>query len=118
MSAISSGELQYMQQHIHENRSEQIIAANVVCAVAAYLFVALRFASRPFSNARYGPDDWLILASLVSKRILGPFPTVDFQQTTFTGYIVSSALIIKYGEGKHIILVTNQYGLVTVSTTI
>ena len=61
----SPTELQYMQSHIHDNRSGQLYAANVVCAFAAYLAVSLRFLARSRSKASYGIDDWLAVAALV-----------------------------------------------------
>ena len=75
MSSFSSTELQYMQSHIGDDRSQQIYATNVVCAVAAYVAVLLRLIARSLSKAKYGIDDGLIVAGLVSKdsRQLGAY---------------------------------------------
>lgn len=58
-----------MESHIDDNRSGQIYAANVVCAFAAYLAVLLRLIARSLTKARYGLDDWLIGAGLVSRSL-------------------------------------------------
>jgi hypothetical protein len=47
--------------------SAQIRATDIGVAIMAVVFVALRFLSRWIKAAGFGWDDWLILASLVSK---------------------------------------------------
>ena len=68
MSSFSPTEMQYMESHIDENRSGQIYATNVVCALAAYVAVLLRLIARSLTKARYGLDDWFIVAGLVSRN--------------------------------------------------
>ena len=65
MSSFTPSELQYMKLHADDNRSGQIHASNVVCAVAAYIAVLLRLFARSLTKAKHGLDDWLIGASLV-----------------------------------------------------
>lgn len=59
-----------MQSHIGDNRSGQIYATNVVCALAAYIAVLLRLIARSLTTAKYGRDDWLIAAGLVRMSLL------------------------------------------------
>ena len=68
MSSFSPTDLQYMQSHIGDDRSRQIYATNVVCAVAAYVAVLLRLIARSLTKAKYGFDHWLIVAGLVIKN--------------------------------------------------
>lgn len=70
MSSLSPTELQYMESHVDDNRSGQIYATNVVCALAAYLAVLLRLIARDQTKARYGLDDWFIVAGLVCRNAL------------------------------------------------
>ncbi len=67
MASFSPSEIQYMESHVADNRSGQLYATNVVCAFAAYLAVVLRLIARSLTKARYGLDDWLIVAALVRK---------------------------------------------------
>ncbi len=59
----------YLESHIDDNRSGQIYASNVVCALAAYLAVLLRLFARSMTKARYGLDDWLVVVGLVSMEV-------------------------------------------------
>ncbi len=59
----------YMESHIDDNRSGQVYASNVVCALAAYLAVLSRLFSRSMTKARYGLDDWLVVVGLVSMDV-------------------------------------------------
>ena len=58
-------ELQYQLEHIDEDRTGKIIAANVACLTIAFIFVGLRFLSRWMKRIKYEADDWLVVAGLV-----------------------------------------------------
>jgi hypothetical protein len=62
----------------------------------AYVFVGLRVWARKAEKTRFGHDDWLIIAALAP---LSTYAIVGWLQVTF-------------GEGKHIIFVTNRSGFV------
>ena len=64
----SAAEIQYMQEHIGDDKSTSIIVANVLCVVAAYIAVILRFVSRRFVLAGLKADDWWIVAGLVKQN--------------------------------------------------
>ena len=55
----------YEQQHISDDRSGSLIAANVVCVSLAFIAVCMRFASRRMAKIKYKADDWLIISGLV-----------------------------------------------------
>ena len=61
----TASEVEYMQKHIHDNKQPQIIVANIVCIILAYIGVALRLLSRYIVKAGYKADDWWIVAGLV-----------------------------------------------------
>jgi hypothetical protein len=55
-------------QVAHKAASADLRATDIGVTVMATVFVALRFASRWVRRVAIGPDDWLILGSLVSYR--------------------------------------------------
>ena len=61
----SPAEILYEQQHISDDRSGCLIAANVVCVSLAFIAVCMRFASRRMAMVKYKADDWLIISGLV-----------------------------------------------------
>ena len=63
--SLSPEEIAYEKAHISDDKTGQIVAANVVCGIVAVLSVALRFLSRRYANAHLGLDDWLLVVSLV-----------------------------------------------------
>lgn len=49
-----------------ENTGPTQISTTTILLVLATVFVILRFWARHYVAAQYGPDDWLIVAGLVS----------------------------------------------------
>ncbi|MCJ1407200.1 hypothetical protein MMC19_001271 [Ptychographa xylographoides] len=88
-------EIQYMEEHMSDNKIPSIIAVAVTCAVAAYIAVILRFVSRHLLHAQFKADDWFIVAGLI----------------LFTAYSTGFALGTVYGAGRHLILVNNPRSL-------
>lgn len=66
MDRPSPAEIQYQLQHIHDDRSNEIIAALGVCLGIAIIAVLLRFVARHLKRAPLEGDDWTIVAGLVS----------------------------------------------------
>lgn len=50
-----------------ENTGPTQISTTTILLVLATIFVVLRFWARHYVAAKYGPDDWLIVAGLVSR---------------------------------------------------
>lgn len=65
MPSLSPEELQYQLEHRYQNRVADIIIANTIMLVAAYVAVVLRFASRRLMHATLGADDWMMVVGLV-----------------------------------------------------
>ena len=65
MASLSPSEVQYQQEHIHEDKAANIIAACGICITAAYLAVILRFVSRRLSKTSLQSDDYTIVIALV-----------------------------------------------------
>ena len=61
----SPAKILYEQQHITDDRSAALIAANVVCVSLAFIAVCMRFTSRRMAKIKYKADDWLIISGLV-----------------------------------------------------
>ena len=61
----SPAKILYEQQHITDDRSAPLIAANVVCVSLALIAVCMRFTSRRLAKIKYEADDWLIIIGLV-----------------------------------------------------
>jgi len=84
----SPAEILWQEEHISDNKAPDIIAVNVICFFIACSAVAARFTARRIKKIAYGADDWLILAGL--------FVTL--------GVVITSLLGVRYGAGKHAIL--------------
>lgn len=69
MASLPPAEIQYQLVHQNENRSADIIAANTIMLVAAYIAVGLRFMSRRLMHATLGADDWMMVVGLVSPEL-------------------------------------------------
>ncbi|KAL8945985.1 MAG: hypothetical protein Q9222_007558 [Ikaeria aurantiellina] len=101
MSTISPEQLQYYEEHASDDRRPNMLAAAICGLILSYLAVALRFFARRTSATQVGLDDWLILAALIP----------------LTGYFICACLAVHFGEGRHIIFVSNVEGFVQVYTT-
>ncbi|MCJ1237517.1 hypothetical protein MMC14_005503 [Varicellaria rhodocarpa] len=82
-SAPTASDILFMEAHIRENKIPSIVTANVICIIAAYLAVVLRFISRRFVQAKLGPDDWWIVGALL----------------VYTGFIIGFSLSTLWGAG-------------------
>ncbi|KAI0376105.1 hypothetical protein F5Y04DRAFT_267193 [Hypomontagnella monticulosa] len=94
--SLSPEEIQYFQEHANDNLQPNIIASQVIDLVLAYVFVGLRIWARRTRKMSLGHDDWLIIAALVP----------------LTAYAIVGWLLVSFGEGRHIIFVTNSAGFV------
>lgn len=65
MGALIAEDIKYQQDHRGQNRTADIVAANVVMLAAAYVAVALRFISRRIIHAKLQADDGMIMLGLV-----------------------------------------------------
>ena len=65
MAAPSPAEIQYQLEHIHEDRSSDIVISHIVCMTLATVAVILRFTSRRLCKAAILADDYMILVALV-----------------------------------------------------
>ena len=61
--------IQYQLQHIHEDRSSDLITAFTTCTVLAYIAVALRLIARRVNRAPLQADDLWVLIALVSSDV-------------------------------------------------
>ena len=78
----SSSEIQYQQEHIHESRVANLIAANVACLALSFVFVGLRFLSRWMKKIKCEADDWLVVAGLVSCSCESILSDLDLSEVT------------------------------------
>ena len=69
MASLPPAEIQYQLVHQNENRGADIIAANTIMLVAAYIAIGLRFMSRRLMHATLGADDWMMVVGLVSPEL-------------------------------------------------
>ena len=91
MVVPSPAEIEYQLAHIHENRSANLIISHALCLPLAVTAVILRFISRRSIKARLQADDWLIIAAL----------------SLYTGQITSGFLAVRFGAGRHAVLLQN-----------
>ncbi|KAI0432394.1 hypothetical protein F5Y09DRAFT_329720 [Xylaria sp. FL1042] len=94
--SLSPEEIEYYKEHASDSVQTSIIASQTIPLVLAYIFVGLRVWARKVGKTPFSYDDWLIIAALVP---LSTHSIVGWIQVTF-------------GEGKHIIFVTNKPGFV------
>ena len=67
MSAISDTEISYQRDHINDNKTTQLVVANVIAISAATIAVVLRLVSRRLNKASLQADDFMIVVGLVSS---------------------------------------------------
>ncbi|KAL8956223.1 MAG: hypothetical protein Q9193_006193 [Seirophora villosa] len=95
MDRPSPAEIQYQLQHIHDDRSNEIIAALGVCMGIAIIAVLLRFVARHLKRAPLEGDDWTIVAGLLCA----------------IGFVVSQLVAVSLGVGRHAVLITDPVSL-------
>lgn len=69
-----------------ENTGPTQVSTTTVLLVLSSIFVCLRFWARWNVAAKYGLDDYLIVAGLVSRSILITLSNITCQQPTNHGY--------------------------------
>lgn len=134
----SPAELMEQKMHVSDTMVPNIIAANAICFTIACIAVILRFLARRMARVRYEADDWLIVVALVrgipifqsdlSLRVEAYSLTVLThtvfyawsRRVRFVRYMafpyaftiklkVNSG--IRYGSGRHAILLKNPAAL-------
>ena len=63
--SLSPAEIQYMEEHIHDNKVPNVIVTIAICLSIAYIAVGLRLYARHITGVRLGGDDYWIIAALV-----------------------------------------------------
>jgi hypothetical protein len=94
--ALTPEEVKYYKEHASDSLQANIISSNAAGLALAYIFVGLRIWARKTGKTRFGLDDWLIIAALAP----------------LTTYAIVGFLQVGFGEGKHIIFVTNVPGFI------
>jgi len=69
MAGLPPDVIAYQIAHIDDNKTDSIIASNVITLFAACVAVVLRLCSRFLKRLTLQPDDYLILAALVTASI-------------------------------------------------
>jgi len=94
--SLTPQEIQYYKEHANDSLQPSIISSNAIGLGLAYIFVGLRVWARKKTKTQFGCDDWLIIAALAP----------------LTTYAIVGWLQVSFGEGKHIIFVTNRAGFI------
>ena len=84
----SPAEIQYQLAHIHEDRSFDIVISHAICLPLAAIAVILRLISRRLIRAPIQADDWTVMLALLF----------------LTGEVTAGFLDVRFGGGKHAIL--------------
>ena len=116
MATPSAAEIAYQTAHSSDDRRPTVIVPNIVCPIAAYVAVLLRFESRRIARTKLRADDWWIVAGLVRRRSRSSKEKAKYAQIFTTGYAVSYSLTVKYGMGRHAIFITNVKSFTIVSS--
>ena len=141
----SPADLAYQEMHVSDTLVPNIIAVNVICFTIACVAVALRFLARRMARIRYEADDWLILVALVrgipllqsgfgfhveasplivlTRTVLYPWS----RRVRFAWYVTFPVCIhyftdneflgVRYGSGRHVILLKDPAALGKVRTS-
>ncbi|KAI1084251.1 hypothetical protein F5B20DRAFT_524169 [Whalleya microplaca] len=94
--SLTPEEIEYYKEHASDSLQPSLIASNAAGLILAYIFVGLRIWARKAGKTSFGHDDWLIIAALAP----------------LSAYAITGFLVVSFGEGKHIIFVTNKVGFV------
>ena len=97
MAAPTPAEIKYQIEHIHENRSPDIIASHVICFALACIAVTMRFISRRIGKNAVRADDWLIVAALVSPILIAGRLSVNTSVTLYEGLTLCSYRFLLLG---------------------
>lgn len=65
MALPTSEEIQYQEEHIHDDRSGNIVTSHAICIALAAIAVLLRLIARRMCKASIRADDWMIIVALV-----------------------------------------------------
>ncbi|KAL7948446.1 hypothetical protein V8C42DRAFT_314482 [Trichoderma barbatum] len=87
----NAAEIAYMEANIDDTLVPNIIACTVICGAASLVFIILRFLSRFITKSGLQRSDWCILIAWLN----------------FAVFDICFAMSVKYGGGRHIILVTD-----------
>ena len=116
MPTPSAADIAYQEAHLGDDRRATVIAPNVVFTIAAIVAVVLRFESRRIAKTNIKADDWWIVGGLVHKDSRSREEEANCEQILTTAYAISYSLTVKYGMGKHAILITNVKGFAIVGS--
>ena len=109
-------DIQYMKEHIRENKADEIIATNVVGLCIASVAVCLRFKSRRLLRTKIHTDDWMITVALASPRNpLKCHELLTYPQALYSGFAISYCIATHFGAGRHAISVTSPKALIEVN---
>ncbi|KAK9777710.1 putative Integral membrane protein [Seiridium cardinale] len=89
-------QIEYFQEHASDDWGPSDSASAAAGLFLAYLFVGSRIWARKTGKMGLSHDDWLVIAALVP----------------LTTYVILAWLTVSFGEGKHIIFITNVAGFV------
>ncbi|KAI4210361.1 MAG: hypothetical protein LQ351_006810 [Letrouitia transgressa] len=94
MGLLPPDEVHYQLAHVHDDRSPELYASQIICYVLACIAVALRLISRRLVMAKLQNDDYMILVALVSLT----------RALDSDGYLITAMIAIDTGAGRHAIL--------------
>ncbi|CAF9922359.1 MAG: hypothetical protein ALECFALPRED_002066 [Alectoria fallacina] len=110
-SMPTPAEILSQEKHISDNKVPNIIATNAICFPIACTAIFLRFISRRMSKIKYEADDWLIVAGLVRLPLF--HRALDLAVFTL-GILVCDCVGLRFGAGRHLILLKNPAGFAQV----
>ncbi|MCJ1429126.1 hypothetical protein MMC29_007039 [Sticta canariensis] len=94
MALPTPEEIQYQEEHIHDDRSGNIVTSHAICIVIAAIAVFLRLIARRMCRASIQADDWMIIVALLLAA----------------GEVSGGLVCVSFNGGKHSILLTNPKG--------
>lgn len=65
MTLPTPEEIHDQEEHIHDDRSGNIVTSHAICITIAAIAVLLRLISRRMCKSKIQADDWMIIVALV-----------------------------------------------------
>jgi hypothetical protein len=110
-----------MLEHIDESTVASIHISSGICVALTFISLVLRVISRRYTSAAFAKDDYCLFVGFVrlhSTPQLNQAKTIGFDkpQVFYVAYITGLGISTRYGQGRHVLLVTNVRAFAIVST--
>jgi hypothetical protein len=108
-------QIQYMQEHIGDTLVPSMHISNGIMVGAATISVIMRFMARRISGSGIGKDDICLFVAYVSCILFVFLGVLLSNKILFVVYSAGFSYTSRFGEGQHVLHLTNLRGFAIVS---